>query len=212
MFTRDLSITILGNSGVGKTTLIKRIKGDNIEDISPTTQIEVHEKRIRLKSQDFQPTFSIEKHRAYRVRAIDCPGDLSLWPYWKKALKDYKTNGIIFMIDPMQDHKLQIDALTQVSNYFLMTLDDDVVKAERKARKVKAIFFLVVNKLDLLENSKSKADKLLREFYTSAWNHLKERYPDSAHYWEGISALDETDQMYDTIDAIFETIKREIYG
>ena len=93
-----------------------------------------------------------------------------------------------------------------------MTLDDDVVKAERKARREKAIFFLIVNKIDLLENSKWKADKLLREFYETAWNHLKERYPNSGHYWEAISAIDESDEMYNVIDGIFETIKREIYG
>jgi small GTP-binding protein len=212
MLTRDLSVTILGNTGVGKTTLIHRLIGEKLEDISPTTSIEVHQKTIRLKSQSIKSSFSIEKYRNYRVRAIDCPGDMSLWPYWKKALADYNTNGIIFMLDPTQDAKVQIDALTQVSNYFLMTLDDDVVRAERKARKVKAIFFLVVNKVDLLDYSKGKADQVIRKNYQTAWNHLKERYPNSGHYWEAISAIDESDQMYESIDGIFETIKREIYG
>jgi len=212
MLTRDLSVTILGNTGVGKTTLVHRLKGEEVEDISPTTSIEVHQKTIRLRSQSFKPALSLEKYRSYRVRAIDCPGDMSLWPYWKKALADYNTNGIIFLIDPTQDSKVQIDALTQVSNYYLMTLDDDVVRAERKARKVKAIFFLVVNKIDLIGNSKGKADELIKEKYQTAWNHLKERYPSSGHYWEAVSAIDETEQMFDTIDGIFETIKREIYG
>lgn len=212
MLTRDLSVTILGNTGAGKSTLIRRLKGESIEDISPTTSIEVHQKTIRLKSQSMASALSLEKYRSYRVRAIDCPGDMSLWPYWKKALADYNTNGIIFLIDPTQDSKVQIDALTQVSNYYLMTLDDDVVRAERKARKVKAIFFLVVNKLDLLNYNKGKADELIRTHYQTAWNHLKERYPSSGHYWESISAIDESDQMYENIDSIFETIKREIYG
>lgn len=212
LLQRDLSVTILGNTGVGKTTLIKRIKGESIEDISPTTQIEVHEKKIRLQSQENRPVLSLERYRTYRVRAVDCPGDMSLWPYWKKALVDYKTNGVIFMIDPSQDHKVQIDALTQVSNYFLMTLDDDPVKAERKARKTNAVFFLLVNKLDLLDNKKSKADQLLKEHYSSARAHLKERYPKSFHGWEAISAIDKSESMYKTIDAIFETVKRELYG
>ena len=212
MLTRDLSVTILGNTGAGKSTLIRRLKGESIEDISPTTSIEVHQKTIRLKSQSLASALSLEKYRSYRVRAIDCPGDMSLWPYWKKALADYNTNGIIFLIDPTQDPKVQIDALTQVSNYYLMTLDDDVVRAERKARKVKAIFFLVVNKLDLLDYSKGKADELIKNHYQTAWNHLKERYPSSGHYWESISAIDESKEMYENIDSIFETIKREIYG
>ncbi|MHA1199573.1 MAG: Rab family GTPase [Candidatus Heimdallarchaeaceae archaeon] len=212
MLTRDLSVTILGNTGAGKSTLIRRLKGESIEDISPTTSIEVHQKTIRLKSQSYKSALSLEKYRSYRVRAIDCPGDMSLWPYWKKALADYNTNGIIFLIDPTQDPKVQIDALTQVSNYYLMTLDDDVVRAERKARKVKAIFFLVVNKMDLLDYGKGKADELISNHYQTAWNHLKERYPSSGHYWESISAIDDSDQMYENIDSIFETIKREIYG
>ncbi len=212
MLTRELSITILGASGVGKTTLIKRIKGEEIEDISPTTQIEVHSKKIKLKSQQYKSALSLEKYRSYKVMAVDCPGDMSLWPYWQKAMKDYKTNGILFMIDPLQDPKVQIDALTQVSNYFLMTLDDDVVRAERKARKIKAIFFLVVNKIDLLDFSKSKADEFLRTNFKAAWDHLKERYPQSFHGWEAISALKGGEEMYDRIDGIFETIKRELYG
>ncbi|MEE9410137.1 MAG: ADP-ribosylation factor-like protein [Candidatus Heimdallarchaeota archaeon] len=212
MLTRDLSVTVLGNTGVGKTTLIRRLKGEDVEDISPTTSIEIHQKTIKLKSQSIKSTFSLEKYRNYRVRAVDCPGDMSLWPYWKSAMADYNTNGILFMIDPTQDAKVQIDALTQVSNYFLMTLDDDVVKAERKARKVKAIFFLIVNKIDLIEYSKGKADQIIRDYYQTAWNHLKERYPNSGHYWEAISAIDESEQMFDSIDGIFETIKREIYG
>jgi len=212
MLTRDLSVTILGNTGAGKSTLIRRLKGESVEDISPTTSIEVHQKTIRLRSQSVASTLSLEKYRSYRVRAIDCPGDMSLWPYWKKALADYNTNGIIFLIDPTQDAKVQIDALTQVSNYYLMTLDDDVVRAERKARKVKAIFFLVVNKLDLLDYNKGQADELIKEHYQTAWNHLKERYPSSGHYWESISAIDESEEMYQNIDSIFETIKREIYG
>ncbi|MHA1303575.1 MAG: ADP-ribosylation factor-like protein [Candidatus Heimdallarchaeaceae archaeon] len=212
MLTRELSITVLGATGVGKTTLIKRIKGEEIEDISPTTQIEVHSKRIKLKSQQYKSALSLEKYRSYKIMAVDCPGDMSLWPYWKKAMQDYNTNGIIFMIDPTQEPKVQIDALTQVSNFFLMTLDDDIVRAERKARKVKAIFFLVVNKIDLLDFSKAKADEYLRENFKAAWEHLRERYPQSFHGWEAISALKGGDEMYDRIDGIFETIKRELYG
>ena len=44
MLSRDLSVTIMGNTGVGKTTLIKRLNGESVEDISPTTNIEVHQK------------------------------------------------------------------------------------------------------------------------------------------------------------------------
>ena len=31
MFDRELRLTILGNAGVGKTTLIKRLKGEPLE-------------------------------------------------------------------------------------------------------------------------------------------------------------------------------------
>ena len=116
MLTRDLSVTILGNTGVGKTTLIHRLTGEDIEDISPTTSIEVHQKAIRLKSQSYKSAFSIEKYRTYRVRAIDCPGDMSLWPYWKKALVDYNTNGIIFMIDPFKNFHLEFFSNKQLNH------------------------------------------------------------------------------------------------
>ena len=61
VFDRDLRITILGNTGVGKTTLIKRFKGDPLENTEKTTTINIEKKRIRLLSQEKAGRFDLER-------------------------------------------------------------------------------------------------------------------------------------------------------
>ena len=58
MFDRDIRVTVLGNTGVGKTTLIERIKGTDVIKIKSkkTLEINIEEKRIRLQSQAKEPT------------------------------------------------------------------------------------------------------------------------------------------------------------
>ena len=210
MLTRDLSVTIVGTTGVGKTTLVKRIEGGDLETTT-TIDIEVTTKKIKLLSQESRSSFSLEKYRTYKVTTVDCPGDISRYPRWFSALKKYRTQGIIFMIDPTQDFRVQNDALIQTSNYLLMTLDKDVQEAERKALKAKVVIFLLVNKLDLLDYNQQKADRVIAENFSETWDGLKRRFPAGGHFWEAISAIDPSTESYEKIDGIFETIRWYFY-
>ena len=77
MLTRDLSVTIVGTTGVGKTTLVRRMQGGDLETTT-TVDIEVSNKRIKLLSQETRSKLSIERHRNYKVTAVDCPGAIIL--------------------------------------------------------------------------------------------------------------------------------------
>ena len=46
--TKDLMITIVGSSGVGKTTIAKSLIGSNSEDIEKPSIFDVYEKRTKL--------------------------------------------------------------------------------------------------------------------------------------------------------------------
>ncbi|MFX0013718.1 MAG: EutP/PduV family microcompartment system protein [Promethearchaeota archaeon] len=48
MFDRDIRVTVLGNTGVGKTTLIDRLKGSDVHKIvsKKTLEINIEEKKL----------------------------------------------------------------------------------------------------------------------------------------------------------------------
>jgi GTPase SAR1 family protein len=76
VFDRKIRITILGNTGVGKTTLIDRMKGTDVKTIKSekTLGLNIEQKNIRLKSSSNYPWYHPETYRKYRVIAIDNPG------------------------------------------------------------------------------------------------------------------------------------------
>ena len=118
VFDRKLGVTILGNAGTGKTTLIQRIKGEPLAT-EKTVAISAEKRKIRLLSQANAHTFSFEKYRYYKIIAIDTPGDFTLRRQWREAMRKYKTNGIIFMLDPQQDFIVQKTAMEDAFNYFM---------------------------------------------------------------------------------------------
>ncbi|MHA1237223.1 MAG: hypothetical protein ACTSQ9_06155, partial [Candidatus Hodarchaeales archaeon] len=69
MFDRKIRITILGNTGVGKTTLIDRMKGNDVRTIKSqkSLDINVEQKKIRLKSSDSYPWYHPETYRRYQI-------------------------------------------------------------------------------------------------------------------------------------------------
>ena len=169
MFDRELRLTILGNAGVGKTTLIKRLKGEPLET-EKTTNITVEKRKIKLHSQKSARIISKEKYRWYELVAVDTPGDFTLRRQWRVAMAKYKADGILFLLDPTQSIMVQKSAMEDAFNYYLDSLDMKQQKANRIAREKKALFYFVVNKIDLLGNSTSQAkDFLCRIVTMKSW-------------------------------------------
>jgi small GTP-binding protein len=102
--SRDLKIIIIGDSGTGKTTLIKRYLGEEITSIKPTIVSEYSTKifehndkmyRIQLwdiggqdKSTTIAKVFSRESHGCIIVSSVNNNQTLENTENWKETVKD----------------------------------------------------------------------------------------------------------------------------
>ncbi|MFW9914355.1 MAG: GTPase domain-containing protein [Candidatus Thorarchaeota archaeon] len=209
VFDRPIRITLLGNTGVGKTSLVKMLKGEDPVHTEKTMDINVETRRIKLLSSLKKSRFSIERHRYYRITCVDNPGDYKLRRKWREAMRKYKSDGILFMVDPSQSVEQQKVAMEDSYNYFLDSLSLNPDKADKKARAKKGIFYFVVNKLDLINNDKEAAKGFLEENFTSVIEDYKMTFPFS-HF--GYTYISVHKSPYEDIDAIFEHMKRFLYG
>ena len=201
MFDRELRLTILGNAGVGKTTLIKRLKGEDLET-EKTTDISVEKRKIKLHSQKSASIISVEKYRWYEIVAVDTPGDFTLRRQWRVAMAKYKADGILFLLDPTQNIMVQKSAMEDAFNYYLDSLDMKQQKANKIAKEKKALFYFVVNKIDLLNNSTQKAKDFLDNFAETLKAYY-EKFPKSI-FEEGFISVQNS--PYEKLDAIFEQV------
>jgi len=204
---RDIRVTVLGHTGVGKTSLIKRIKGEDPTSVEKTMDITVEKKKITLLSSKTHSKLSFERYRKYNVIAVDNPGDFKLRRKWREAMRKYKTDGILFMLDPTQSVESQRVAMEDSFNYFLDSLSLDPDKADKKARKKKSLFFFVVNKMDAINNDKEKAEKFLENFQMVIEDY-RMTFPFAAFAEAQISVHK---SPYEEIDSIFEKCKQALY-
>ncbi|MFW9904298.1 MAG: GTPase domain-containing protein [Candidatus Thorarchaeota archaeon] len=221
MFDRDIRVTVLGNTGVGKTTLINRMIGTDVKKIvgKKTLDINIEEKKIKLKSSETYPWYSAEAHRKYRIIAIDNPGDYKLRRKWREAMRKFKTDGMLFLLDPEQSIEVQRVAMEDSYNYFLDSLDLKPEKADKKAADTKYIFHFVVNKIDLFSlqapgdsfkmspEIKEKAVDFLAQF-AFTMDEFKTTFPQSKF---GISYLSTLYSPYKSLDKLFEILKVYLY-
>jgi len=220
IFDRKIRITILGNTGVGKTTLIDRMKGTDVKTVvsEKTLDINIEEKNIRLQSSESYPWYHPEKYRRYRIRAIDNPGEYTLRRHWREVLRNFTTDGMLFLLDPQQSVEIQRGAMEDAYNYFLDSLDLDPDKADNKAKSKKYIFHFVVNKCDTFKTDKStdfiqtpkiKEDAVeFLSIFGPIIDAFKETFPLSKF---GISYLSALYSPYNEIDKLFEIFKVYIF-
>ena len=204
---RDIRLTILGNTGVGKTSLIKRLKGEDPTTTEKTMDIMVEKKKITLLSSSKKSKLSLERYRKYNVIAVDNPGDFKLRRKWRDAMRKYKTDGILFMLDPSQSIESQRVAMEDSFNYFLDSLSLDPDKADKKAKKKKTLFFFIVNKMDTINNDIEKAGSFLENFDMVIQDY-KMTFPFAAFEKAFLSVLK---SPYEEIDGIFEKCKQALY-
>ncbi|CAC5393339.1 unnamed protein product [Mytilus coruscus] len=51
---RDINLVIVGKKGVGKTSLVRRLFGENIRDVKSTNGIEIHRRRCRISLNNWE--------------------------------------------------------------------------------------------------------------------------------------------------------------
>ncbi len=203
---RDIRVTILGNTGVGKTSLIKRLTGDPIVT-EKTLDITVETRKIRLLSQDKQGILSLERYRKYNIVCVDSPGDFRLRRKWREVMREYKTDGIMFMLDISQPVEVQKVAMEDAYNYYLDSLSIKPEKAKKIADKKRAFFYFVVNKMDLVDFDEQKGKEFLKQF-DPVIEEFRMTFPFSLYAEKYISV---TKSSHQVINSIFEDIKGFLY-
>lgn len=204
---RDIRFTILGHTGVGKTSLIKRLKGEDPTQTEKTMDITVERKKITLLSSSKHSKLSLERYRKYNVIAVDNPGDFKLRRKWREAMRKYKTDGILFMLDPSQGVEAQRVAMEDSFNYFLDSLSLDPDKADKKAKKKKTLFYFIVNKMDTIDYDEDRARNFLENF-DMVIKDYKMTFPFAVFVETFISVHKSS---YEDIDGIFENCKQALF-
>ncbi|KAI8049031.1 ADP-ribosylation factor-like protein 2 [Syncephalis plumigaleata] len=97
---KEMRLLMLGLDNAGKTTLLKRINGDPIDDISPTLGFNIK-------------TF---EHQGYKLNVWDVGGQTSLRSYWRNYFE--RTDGLVWVVDAgdharIADCKKELDNLLQ---------------------------------------------------------------------------------------------------
>jgi len=97
---REMRILFLGLDNAGKTTILKRLNGEDISTISPTLGFNIK-------------TFV---HNNYTLNVWDVGGQKTLRPYWRNYFE--QTDGIVWVVDSsdrlrVNDCKTELHALLQ---------------------------------------------------------------------------------------------------
>ncbi|KAI6033843.1 hypothetical protein PISMIDRAFT_531801 [Pisolithus microcarpus 441] len=97
---KEMRILFLGLDNAGKTTILKRINGEDISSISPTLGFNIK-------------TFV---HRSYTLNIWDVGGQRTLRPYWRNYFE--QTDAIVWVVDSsdrvrIQDCKEELHNLLQ---------------------------------------------------------------------------------------------------
>ncbi|KAF9518423.1 hypothetical protein BS47DRAFT_1325428 [Hydnum rufescens UP504] len=97
---KEMRILFLGLDNAGKTTILKRLNGDDIDSVSPTLGFEIK-------------TFV---HGKYTLNIWDVGGQRTLRPYWRNYFE--QTDALVWVVDSsdrirMEDCKEELHSLLQ---------------------------------------------------------------------------------------------------
>ena len=97
---KEMRLLLIGLDNAGKTTVVKRLAGEDIDEVSPTLG-------FHIKSLSF---------RGYRLNVWDIGGQRSLRSYWRNYFE--QTDGLIWVVDSadrmrLRDCKAELQALLQ---------------------------------------------------------------------------------------------------
>ncbi|XP_048216741.1 ADP-ribosylation factor-like protein 2 [Perognathus longimembris pacificus] len=95
---RELRLLMLGLDNAGKTTILKKFNGEDVDTISPTLGFNI----------------KTLEHRGFKLNIWDVGGQKSLRSYWRNYFES--TDGLIWVVDSadrqrMQDCKRELQSL-----------------------------------------------------------------------------------------------------
>ncbi|XP_054258697.1 ADP-ribosylation factor-like protein 2 isoform X3 [Macrosteles quadrilineatus] len=86
---KEMRILMLGLDNAGKTTILKRINGEEIDTISPTLGFNI----------------KTLEHKGYQLNIWDVGGQKSLRSYWRNYFES--TDGLIWVVDSADKRRLE---------------------------------------------------------------------------------------------------------
>mmetsp|Transcript_36590 Transcript_36590/g.90059 ORF Transcript_36590/g.90059 Transcript_36590/m.90059 type:complete len:185 (+) Transcript_36590:199-753(+) len=94
---REMRILMVGLDNAGKTTVVKKFNGEDIDEISPTLG-------FNIKTMDY---------RGYKLNVWDVGGQKTLRSYWRNYFE--ATDGMIWVVDSADRRRLG-DCLEELGN------------------------------------------------------------------------------------------------
>jgi len=97
---KEIRLLMLGLDNAGKTTVVKKFNGEDVDSISPTLGFNIQ---------------TLE-HKEYRLNVWDVGGQSSIRSYWRNYFE--QTDGLIWVVDSadtqrLEDCKQELKALLQ---------------------------------------------------------------------------------------------------
>ncbi|XP_005384586.1 PREDICTED: ADP-ribosylation factor-like protein 2 isoform X2 [Chinchilla lanigera] len=86
---RELRLLMLGLDNAGKTTILKKFNGEDVDTISPTLGFNI----------------KTLEHRGFKLNVWDVGGQKSLRSYWRNYFES--TDGLIWVVDSADRQRLQ---------------------------------------------------------------------------------------------------------
>ncbi|PSN36516.1 ADP-ribosylation factor-like protein 2 [Blattella germanica] len=141
---KEMRILMLGLDNAGKTTILKRFNGEEIDTISPTLGFNI----------------KTLEHRGYKLNVWDVGGQKSLRSYWRNYFES--TDGLIWVVDSadkrrLDDCKQELHAL----------LKEEVLELESiKTHHWKIVWCSAVTGQNLLEGINWLIDDIAARIFT----------------------------------------------
>ncbi|MEW5304981.1 MAG: hypothetical protein WDW38_010689 [Sanguina aurantia] len=106
---KEMRLLMVGLDNAGKTTIVKRLNGEDITTISPTLGFNI----------------KTMQYRGYKLNIWDVGGQKTLRPYWRNYYE--KTDGLIWVVDSadlarLDDCRRELQQLLQEERLFGATL------------------------------------------------------------------------------------------
>ncbi|XP_074387204.1 ADP-ribosylation factor-like protein 2 isoform X2 [Zonotrichia albicollis] len=89
---RELRLLVLGLDNAGKTTLLKRLNGEDVGGTSPTLGFNI----------------KTLEHRGFQLHVWDVGGQSSLRSYWRNYFES--TDGLVWVVDSSDHERLKLCA------------------------------------------------------------------------------------------------------
>uniref|UniRef100_A0A6I8NQW7 ARF like GTPase 2 n=1 Tax=Ornithorhynchus anatinus TaxID=9258 RepID=A0A6I8NQW7_ORNAN len=108
---RELRLLILGLDNAGKTTILKKFNGEDIDTISPTLGFNI----------------KTLEHRGFKLNIWDVGGQKSLRSYWRNYFES--TDGLIWVVDSADRQRMR-DCRRELENLLVEeTLELDCIRS-----------------------------------------------------------------------------------